>query len=362
MDEHMNPAQQLHAAGQSLWLDSINRTMLRENILRRYIDDLAVTGLTSNPTILGRAMAASADYDDSLTRQLQAGVTGAEELVLAVALEDITAAADLFRPEWERTGGADGYVSIEVPPGLAYDTDRSIEFARLLHGRANRPNVLVKIPGTPPGLAAVERLVTEGIGINVTLLFSDTHYLQTAEAYLRALERRLDAGQSLGVPSVASIFVSRWDRAADPQLPEKLHGQLGLAVCEKVHASYRSLLASERWARLAAAGALPQRVLWASTSTKDPAFPDTYYVDHLAASGTINTMPEKTLLAYADHGGSVETMGEDYAAAERRIGEVASYGVDVDALGEDLQRRGARAFESDWAALLGAISEKVAAM
>lgn len=358
----MNPAQQLHQAGQSLWLDSINRTMLREGTLARYIDELAVTGLTSNPTILGHAMTASSDYDDSLRRHIEAGTRDPEELVLAVALEDITAAADLFRPVWDRTAGIDGYVSIEVPPGLAYDTDHSIERARDLHQQAGRPNVLVKIPGTPPGLAAMERLVAEGIGINVTLLFSDTHYLQTAEAYLRALQRRSAAGESLDVPSVASVFVSRWDKAADALLPKPLHGHLGLAITEKVYASYRSLLADERWTKLAAGGARPQRVLWASTSTKDPDFPDTYYLGKLAAPDTINTTPEKTLLAYADHGGPVELMNPDYAAAERCIAEVAAHGIDVDALGESLQRQGARAFEADWAALLEAISAKAASL
>jgi transaldolase len=358
-EEAMNPAQELHQAGQSIWLDSINRKMLTAGTLKRYIEELAVTGLTSNPTILGHAMAASSDYDDSLRRQLESGVRDPEELVYAVALEDITAAADLFHPVWEQTGGADGYVSIEVPPGLAYETDRSIEVARKLHRQANRPNLLVKIPGTPPGLAALERLITEGVGINVTLLFSDAHYLRTADTYLRALERRALSGEPLDVPSVASVFVSRWDKAADPLLPRTLHGRLGLAVTQKVYASYRSLLSEERWAKLAAAGARPQRVLWASTSTKDPAFPDTFYLGKLAAPDTIDTVPEKTLLAFADHGGPVELMDPDYAAAARCTAEVASHGIDIDALAESLQRQGAHAFEADWSALLDAISAKV---
>ncbi len=354
----MNPAQELHRAGQSIWLDSINRKMLTEGTLARYIDELAVTGLTSNPTILGHAMAASTDYDDSLRRHLATGVRDPQELVYAVALEDITAAADLFRPEWEQTVGADGYVSIEVPPGLAYEADRTIEVARHLHGQANRPNVLVKIPGTPPGLTAMEQLITEGVGINVTLLFSDAHYLRTADTYLRALERRALSGESLDVPSVASVFVSRWDKAADPLLPQALHGRLGLAVTQQVYASYRSLLTEERWAKLAAAGARPQRVLWASTSTKDPALPDTYYLGKLAAPDTIDTVPEKTLLAFADHGDPIELMKPDYAAATRSTAEVASHGIDIDALAESLQRQGARAFEADWSSLLDAISAK----
>lgn len=358
----MNPAQQLHEAGQSLWLDSISRRMLTAGTLARYIDELAVTGLTSNPTILGHAMAASDDYDDTLRRHVAAGIREPEELVYAAALEDLTAAADLFRPTWDATGGEDGYVSLEVPPGLAYDAPTSIEMARRLHAQAGRPNLLVKIPGTPAGLSAMETLVAEGVGINVTLLSSDTHYLQTAGAYLRALERRRSAGQSLDVPSVASIFVSRWDKAADPLLPVALRGRLGLAVAQKVYASYRRLLDDDRWKALAAAGARPQRVLWASTSTKDPAFPDTYYLGRLAAPGTIDTVPEKTLLAYVDHGGPVEFMEPDYADAEACVAQVAAAGIDVDALAESLQRQGAHAFEADWATLLEAIDAKATAL
>ncbi|MGH2927110.1 MAG: transaldolase family protein, partial [Solirubrobacteraceae bacterium] len=251
---------------------------------------------------------------------------------------------------------------IEVPPGLAYEAERQVEVARRLHRQAARPNVLVKIPGTPPGLTAMEQLVAEGIGINVTLLFSDTHYLQTAEAYERGLERRAAAGQPLDVPSVASLFVSRWDRAADPLLPAALHGRLGLAVTEKVYLSYCALLEDRRWQRVESGGACPQRVLWASTSSKDPAFPDTYDLGRLAAADTIDTVPEKTLLAYADHGGPRELMRPEPAAAERCIGDVASQGVDVDALGQQLQRQGSRAFEADWGMLLEAIAEKAEAL
>ena len=354
----MNPAQALHQAGQSLWLDSISRRLLTSGTLGRYIDTLAVTGLTSNPTILGHAMTASTDYDESLRAHLDAGVQDPQDLVYAVALEDLTAAADLFRPIYDATGGVDGFVSIEVPPGLAYDATGSITFAHQLHEQAQRPNLLVKIPGTPPGLTALEELISAGVGINVTLLFSDAHYLQTAEAYLRALERRVSAGQPLDVPSVASLFVSRWDKAADPMLPANLHGQLGLAVTQTVYASHRALLSNERWTKLAAAGARPQRVLWASTSTKDPHFPDTYYLGKLAAPDTINTVPEQTLLAFADHGEVNKMMRPDYATAQRCIADVAAHGIDVDMLGESLQRHGARAFEADWASLLDAIAEK----
>ncbi len=353
-----NSAQLLHAKGQSLWLDSINRVMLRSGDLARYVDELAVTGLTSNPTILGHAMAGSAEYNSSLRAHLDAGVIDPQDLVYAAALEDLAEAADLFRSAWERTEGGDGYVSLEVPPDLAYDAGATVALARRLHAEARFPNLLVKIPGTPQGLVAMEETVAAGIGVNVTLLFSSSQYLGTAEAYLRALERRQQAGEALDVPSVASIFVSRWDRAADPLLPAGMHGRLGVAVAQKVYAAYRGLLAGDRWRALADAGARPQRVLWASTSTKDPALPDTYYVERLAAPDTIDTMPEKTLLAFADHGTVGALLEPDLAGAEAAVAEVAAHGLDVDALAESLQRQGARAFSADWVALLDAIAAK----
>ena len=358
METELNPARRLHALGQSLWLDSINRVMLRSGALARYVSELAVTGLTSNPTILGHAMAAGPDYDSSLTRLVSEGVTDAQDLVYALALEDLAEAAALFRPEWERTAGVDGYVSLEVPPDVAYDAEATIALARRLHDQAGFPNLLVKIPGTPQGLTAMEEAVTAGIGVNVTLLFSDSHYLRTADAYLRALQRRRDAGLDLAVPSVASVFISRWDSAADPILPPALHGVLGLAMAQQTYSSHLQLLSDKRWQALAEAGARPQRVLWASTSTKNPDLPDTYYLGRLAAPGTIDTVPEKTLLAFADHGTLDERLDPDYAAAERTISAVADAGVDVDALAERLQRHGAGAFSADWAALLTAIEEK----
>jgi transaldolase len=352
----MNRAQQLRAAGQSLWLDSLSRRLLTGGGLAGHIRERAVTGLTSNPTILGHAMTAGADYDESLRHHLAAGVTDPDALVYALAMEDINAAAALFEPIWQNTGGTDGYVSIEVPPGLAYDAEGTVVHARRLHRQAGHPNVLIKIPGTPPGLTAMVQLISEGIGINITLLFSNTHYLQTAEAYMRGLGRRRDAGLTLDVPSVASVFVSRWDAAADPLLPPELQGRLGLAVTQQVYTSYRRLLDDERWQELATAGAKQQRVLWASTATKNAALPDTYYVGRLAAADTIDTVPETTLLAFADHGGPIELMQPDHVSAGSCIAEIGAHGVDVDLLGESLQRHGAHAFEADWAALLEAIA------
>jgi len=360
MGAELNPAQRLHALGQSLWLDSINRVMLRTGALARYVRELAVTGLTSNPTILGHAMAAGSDYDSSLARLVGEGISGAQDLVYALALEDLAEAAALFRPEWEQTMGADGYVSLEVPPDVAYDAAATVALARRLHDQAGFPNLLVKIPGTPPGLTAMEEAITAGIGVNVTLLFSDSHYLRTADTYLRALQRRHDAGLDLAVPSVASVFISRWDSAADPLLPPGLHGRLGLAMAQKTYASHLQLLTGKRWQSLAAAGARPQRLLWASTSTKNPDLPDTYYLGRLAAPNTIDTVPEKTLLAFADHGGLDQRLEPDYAAAERAISATADAGIDADALAESLQRHGAGAFTADWTALLTTIEEKAA--
>jgi transaldolase len=357
-----NAVERLRAAGQSIWIDSINRAMVGSGRLGRYVDELAVTGLTSNPTILGHAMAASHDYDAALHRHLGEGLTDAQDLVYAVAFEDLGAAASLFRRAWEETFGVDGYVSVEVPPDLAYDAPATAALARRLHDQAGFPNLLVKIPGTPEGLTAMEEMVTAGIGVNVTLLFSDAQYLRTAEAYLRALERRLAAGQDLAVPSVASVFVSRWDKAADPLLPAHLHATLGLAMAKKAYSSYRSLLSGERWAALASAGARPQRLLWASTSAKDPGLSDDYYVANLVAPDTVDTVPEKTLLAFADHGSFDALLEAENARAAAQVGAVATEGVDVDALAESLQRQGAKAFSADWAALVEAIGAKVAGM
>lgn len=324
----MNPAQRLHAVGQCIWLDSIDRVMVASGILARYVEGLAVTGLTSNPTILGHAMTASHDYDASLRRRIGGGVTDPQDLVYAVAFEDLGAAASPFRPAWAATSGVDWYMSVEVPPDLAYDAPATAALARRLHDEAGFPNLLVKIPGTPQGMTAMEETVAAGSGVNVTLLFSDAQYLQTAEAYLRALERRLAAGQDLRVPSVASVFVSRWDKAADPLLPVHLHARLGLAMAKKAYASYRHLLSGKRW----------------------------------VAPDTVDTVPEKTLRAYADHGSFDALLEADYAGAEAQVAAVAAEGIDVDALAGSLQRQGAKAFSADWAALVEAVGAKVVGM
>lgn len=355
----MNPARQLHQAGQSIWLDNISRTLLKSGTLAHYIEDLAVTGLTSNPSILAHALSAQSGYDDSIKDLLADGITDAQDLVYALALEDLTAAAGLFRPIWDATQGADGYVSVEVPPELANAKEPTVEFARRLQNQAAQPNLLVKVPGTPEGLEAVEDLIAGGTGINVTLLFSNAHYLGAAEAYLAGLERRLAAGQPLNVFSVASVFVSRWDVAANPMLPSHLHEKLGVAVMQQIYVSYTQLLESERWKTLAAAGALPQKVLWASTSTKDPQFPDTYYLGKLAAAGTIDTVPEKTLLAFANHGQMAELMKPDDAFATKTLKEIAAKGIDIEALAASLQREGAAAFQADWATLLSSMAAKI---
>jgi transaldolase len=357
-----NGAVELHRAGQSLWLDTISRHLLTSGTLARYIADDAVTGLTSNPTILAHAMSAGHDYDELIRGHLRDGVTDPQELVYACALDDLRAAADLLRPVWDATEGVDGWVSLEVPPELADDTAGTIEAARRLHQRAQLPNLFVKVPGTSAGVPAIEELIAAGVPINVTLLFSDEQYRAVAQAYLRGLGRRVHDGQPPDVASVASLFVSRWDRAADPLLPPELHGRIGVAVMRLALAAHRELLASPGWTELAAAGARPQRLLWASTSTKDPELPDTFYVGQLASPGTINTMPEKTLLAVADHGQLHGMLQPDTEAARAVLSMAATHGVDATALARNLQAKGAHAFAADWAHLLDTLREKSQAL
>ena len=355
----MNATQALHDLGQSLWLDNITRALLDSGTLARYIRDFAVTGLTSNPTIFEQAIGHSDTYDEAIRRAAHAGQSG-EALFFALAFDDLRRAADLFRPAFEASGGADGWVSLEVSPLLARDAARTAAAAADLHARAARPNVFIKIPGTPEGLAAIEASIFAGIPINVTLLFSCAQYQATAEAYLRGIERRLAAGLDPQVHSVASLFVSRWDVAANPALPPPLRNQLGIAVAAQTWQAYRQLLASPRWRGLAAAGAPVQRLLWASTGSKDPAAPDTLYIDALAAPGTINTMPEKTLLAFAEHGQLQPSLAS--AGATATLAACRQAGVDTDALAERLQREGADAFTASWRALLGHIAAKASAL
>jgi transaldolase len=354
----MNAPQQLRAAGQSLWLDNIRKSLLTSGTLARYIDDLAVSGLTSNPTILQKAISAGPDYDEAIRRHVAAGITDAEPLAFALALDDLVAAADLVRPIYDATRGVDGYVSLEVSPTMAYDAEATVAAGRRLFEEADRPNFLIKVPGTREGFVAIEELIAAGVPVNVTLLFSPAQYLEAAESYLRGIERRKAAGLPLAVASVASVFVSRWDSAADPKLPPELHGKLGIASVQKTYAAYRRLLSSDRWHRLAALGAMPQRPLWASTSTKDPSLPDTYYLGRLAAPGTVDTVPEPTLLAFAEHGVVCDLLQPDEAGADEVITAVTKAGVDVDALAADLQAKGAALFAESWQQLLEGIAAK----
>ncbi|MFM9925178.1 transaldolase [Variovorax sp. H27-G14] len=355
----MTPTLALHTLGQSLWLDNITRHLLRSGTLARYIADLSVTGLTSNPTIFENAIGSGDSYDASIRVLDAAGLSG-EALFFELALEDLTQAADLFRPIHDATEGADGWVSLEVSPLLADNTAHTIEAANRLSKKAARSNLFIKIPGTPEGVRAIEEVIFDGVPVNVTLLFSREHYLAAAEAYMRGIERRLEAGLDPKVASVASIFVSRWDVAASKEMPSPFHNRLGIAIATRIYKAYSELLASDRWKRLAAAGAQPQRLLWASTGTKDPAASDTLYVEALAAAATINTLPEKTLLAFADHGKVLHAMPMDGGYAEDVIAEFRREGLDDNALATRLQREGVDSFSNSWHALLTRIREKCA--
>lgn len=353
----MKATQRLHELGQSLWLDNITREMLINGTLRRYIDDFEITGLTSNPTIFDRAIRDGNFYDDSIRRKAAAGVSG-EELFIDLALEDLTKAADLFGPVHDATGGVDGWVSMEVSPLLANDTAGSIREAKRLYARAGRSNLFIKIPGTPAGVPAIEEAIFAGAPINVTLLFSREQYLAAANAYLRGIERRIDAGLDPRVDSVASLFVSRWDVAVKDKVPRELRNRLGIAIAQRTYKAYRELLASPRWRALNSAGARLQRLLWASTGTKDPDAPDTLYVEALAAPDTINTIPDKTLLALADHGHVEALLPIDGGDAERVIAEFRHAGVDDATVARQLQIEGARTFDKAWRDLLACIAAK----
>jgi transaldolase len=353
----MKATLELNRAGQSLWLDNITRDLLSSGTLKRYIDELSVTGLTSNPTIFDQAMKHGSAYDEDIRKLAQTGLAD-EKLFFELALEDLTRAADLFRPVHERTSGVDGWVSLEVSPRLAYDTNSTLTEARDLHSRAARRNLFIKIPGTKEGLPAIEAAIFAGVPINVTLLFSAEQYVASAEAWLRGIERRIEAGLDPNVASVASIFLSRWDVATADKVPAALRNRLGLAVGHSAYRAYCELLTSPRWLRALNAGARPQRLLFASTGTKDPKAPDVLYVEGLVAPLTINTMPEKTLKAFADHGKVGEAIRADGGDSESVLGEFTKAGVDLAALAAKLQKDGAAAFVNSWDSLMGVISAK----
>jgi len=353
----MKATQQLHDLGQSLWLDNISREILRNGTLRRYCDELSVTGLTSNPTIFDHAIRHGNHYDESIRQKVAQGKSG-EELFFELALEDLTEAADLFRPIYDSTHGADGFVSLEVSPLLAYDTASTIKEVTRLHQLSKRPNIMIKIPGTPEGVPAIEESIFWGVPVNVTLLFSREQYFASAEAYMRGIERRIKAGRDPKIHSVASVFISRWDKAVIGKIPERLLNRLGITVAKRTYQGYRDLLESNRWQKLAKAGGLPQRLLWGSTGTKDPAAPDVLYVEALAAADTIDTIPEKTLLAFADHGQVRGVLPRDGGDAEQLLREFQQAGVDDNALAAKLQREGAETFDQSWNDLLECIATK----
>jgi transaldolase len=350
----------LHERGQSLWLDNITRSMLDDGAIQRYIDSYSVTGLTSNPSIFDKAIG-SGDYDDAIRAKSGQGLSH-EELFFELAIEDLRRAADLFLPIHERTDGIDGWVSLEVSPLLAYDTARTVEAAKSLHGRAGRANLFIKIPGTPEGLPAITEAIAAGIPVNVTLLFSADHYRAAAEAYLAGVERRVADGLDPAVGSVASVFMSRWDKAVAKQVPPELLDQLGLAVGLDVYRAYRQLMSSDRFQRLQNDGARMQRLLWASTKTKDPDASDTLYVHGLAAPYTVNTMPDSTLEAFYDHGEVGDPLPADGGDVDARLGRFAQAGVDTAAVAAKLQHDGAESFVTAWNELMDRIEAQTAAV
>jgi len=357
----MKATEALHNLGQSIWLDNITRDLLDSGTLKRYIDEWSVTGLTSNPTIFDHAIKNSNAYDTAIREKLSKGKSG-EALFFDLALEDITRAAALFRPIHDQTDGVDGWVSLEVSPLLAYDTASSLTAARGLHARAGQPNLFIKIPGTKEGLPAIEEAIFAGIPVNVTLLFSREQYLAAADAFLRGVERRIELGISPNVGSVASLFISRWDVAVTGKVPEPFRDRLGIAIAQRTYKAYCELLASPRFARALNFGARPQRLLWASTGTKDPKASDTLYVKALAAPFTVNTMPDSTLKALADHGEASTILPADGGDCEEVLAQFAKAGIDADALARQLQQEGAASFVRSWNELMAVIDSKSAAL
>lgn len=357
----MKATQLLHNLGQSLWLDNITRDLLNNGRLEHYIEELSVTGLTSNPTIFDHAIKNSTAYDAAILEGLERGRSG-ESLFFDLALDDLIRAADLFGPVHERTNGVDGWVSLEVSPLLAHDTARTITAAKELFARSGRSNLFIKIPGTPEGLPAIEEAILAGVPVNVTLLFSREQYLAAADAWLRGIERRIAAGLNPLVDSVASVFISRWDAAVAGKVPEALNNRLGIAIAGRIYEAYLDLLTSPRWRRVFNAGARPQRLLWASTGTKDPKASDVLYIKSLAAPFTVNTMPENTLMAFAEHGDAGPIMAEDGTAAEEALTQLAQTGVDINGLATRLQDEGAKSFVKSWNDLLTVIESKCDAL
>src|ERR1700683_460863 len=357
----MKATKELHDLGQSLWLDNITRDLLDNGTLKRYIDELSVTGLTSNPTIFEHAISKSKSYDAEIGRLLSTGLSG-EELFFELAVQDLTRAADLFASVHQRTAGNDGFVSLEVSPLLAYDTKGSVAAATQIAKKANRSNLFIKIPGTKEGNPAIEESIAAGVAVNVTLLFSREHYLASAEAYMRGLERRVAAGLSPDVRSVASVFLSRWDGATMDKVPDQLRDKLGIAIGQQTYKAYRDVLESDRWQRLANSGARAQRLLFASTGTKDPKASDVLYIGALAAPNTVNTMPEETLLAFGEHGQATSVIPRDGADCEQVLTEFGKGGIDVAKLAADLQSEGAKSFVDSWKDLLGSIESKSKAL
>jgi transaldolase len=357
----MKATEVLHNLGQSIWLDNITRELLDTGRLKRYIDDLSVTGLTSNPTIFDHAITHSGAYDSEIRRQVGAGCS-TEELFFDLAAEDLTHAADLFLPIHERTAGVDGWVSLEVSPLLAYDAKATVEQAKVLHRKANRRNLLIKIPGTREGAPAIEDAIFSGVPVNVTLLFTRHHYLAAADAYMRGLERRVEAGLSPDVRSVASLFISRWDKTTMDKVPARDRDRLGIAIGQQTYAAYRAVLDSDRWQRLANCGARAQKLLFASTGTKDPNASDVLYIGALAAPNTVNTMPEETLLAFGEHGRVDGVIPHEGADSEQVLAEFGRVGIDVAELGTRLQAEGAKSFDDSWQDLMKAIEAKSRAL
>ncbi len=357
----MKATQMLHDLGQSLWLDNITRDLLNSGTLKRYIAEYSVTGLTSNPTIFDHAIKNSTSYDPAIRQKLKEGKSG-EDLFFELALEDLTQAADMFRPTFDQTNGVDGWVSLEVSPLLAYDTKSTLAAAKGLHARAGRSNLFIKIPGTKEGLPAIEEAIFAGVPINVTLLFSREHYVAAAEAFLRGIERRIAAGLKPDVGSVASVFISRWDAAVAGKVPDALKNRLGIAIAKRTYKACRSLLGSPRWQRVYNAGARPQRLLWASTGTKDPRASDVLYIKALAAPFTVNTMPESTLNALADHGEVGGILPADGGDCEEVLTQFAKAGIDINALAAQLQDEGAKSFVKSWNELMAVIASKSAAL